>query len=356
MLQRLKIGALVGLLATAVIGMSGFAAVSAQDASPTAAECVSPGLPPGTPTPMEEGMEGMDMASPEAGMDMASPEAMEGMASPEAMPVPAATALPEGQPADEATTAAIDAALTNYVACLNQADATGDPSLYVALESANFIFENTGTGNPYDRVAILLEEGGTGPVELLGVSNQMIYDDGRVSGDLSLLLGDHWATTIRAFLHQDGDIWLYDAELFLAADVSGVESVSVNGVTLIETTDETTGQITYAFEFTGGTEIIQTEALIFTLANEGQEVHEALVVQLPEGADPMGILDGSISEDQAEFIGGVFGIAPGATAELTFLNLEPGVYTMICFVPGPDGAPHAVHGMIGQFEVVTPAE
>src|SRR5680860_738774 len=93
MLHRLKIGGLAGLLAIAVIGMSGFGAVSAQDASPVAAECVSPGLPPGTPTPME----GMDMASPEA---VASPESG---ASPEAMPMPEATPLPEGQPADEET-------------------------------------------------------------------------------------------------------------------------------------------------------------------------------------------------------------------------------------------------------------
>jgi hypothetical protein len=29
---------------------------------------------------------------------------------------------------------------------------------------------------------------------------------------------------------------------------------------------------------------------------------------------------------------------------------------MICFFPGPDGAPHAAHGMIQQFNIVEPAE
>ena len=77
MLERMRIGAFAVLLAIAVIGMSGLAASAqeatpAADGSPMAAECVSPGLPPGTPTPMDEGaaspeaMEDMEMASPEA--------------------------------------------------------------------------------------------------------------------------------------------------------------------------------------------------------------------------------------------------------------------------------------------------
>ena len=64
MLSRLKIGMLAVAAALLAVGGSGIATVTAQDASPTPVECVSPGLPPGTPTPMEEGMEGMDMASP----------------------------------------------------------------------------------------------------------------------------------------------------------------------------------------------------------------------------------------------------------------------------------------------------
>ncbi|CAN5565547.1 hypothetical protein BH23CHL4_BH23CHL4_29820 [soil metagenome] len=360
MLERLKIGALAGLLAIAVVGMSGFAAVSAQDATPTgdgtpmAAECVSPGLPPGTPTPMEEGMEGMDMASPEAGMDVASPEAG---ASPEAMPMPEAPPLPEGQPADEATAAEIDAALTNYVACLNQGTAAGDPALYVALESGNFIMESTGTGNPYDRVASEME-GGIGAVTLLGISNQMTYEDGRVSGDVALVIGDHWATTIRVLLVQEGDTWLWDEEHFLPADTSDAESISVVGVAISETTDESTGEVTYAFTFTGGsTTFTQVEALVFSVDNTtAVELHEAVVLQLPEGADPMGIFDGSVAFEDVEFIGAVAPIFPGEIKELALVNLEPGIYTMVCFFPGPDGAPHAMNGMIAQFEIVAPAE
>ena len=51
----------------------------------------------------------------------------------------------------------------------------------------------------------------------------------------------------------------------------------------------------------------------------------------------------------------MFDIPPDGSADLTFLNLPVGTYTMICFYPGPDGAPHAAHGMVQQFNIVEPA-
>ena len=81
----------------------------------------------------------------------------------------------------------------------------------------------------------------------------------------------------------------------------------------------------------------------------------AIVLQLPDGADPLGLLDGSVAFEDVTFLGGVFDIAPGGSADLTFLNLPVGTYTMICFFPSPDGAPHAAHGMVQQFNIVEPA-
>ena len=68
----------VAALALGIFSSAGIAGVSAQDASPEASPasvaCVSPGLPPGTPTPMDD-MAGMDMGSPEAMEEVASPAA-----------------------------------------------------------------------------------------------------------------------------------------------------------------------------------------------------------------------------------------------------------------------------------------
>ncbi len=36
--------------------------------------------------------------------------------------------------------------------------------------------------------------------------------------------------------------------------------------------------------------------------------------------------------------------------------LPPGMYTLLCFFPSPDGAPHIAGGMVAPFEVLAPAE
>lgn len=334
-------------LALGVFGTAGLAGVSAQDASPEATAtvaCVSPGLPPGTPTPMDD-MSGMDMGSPVAD------EAME-EGSPMAVVEEAPAAV--GAAADEATSAAGIAAITNYVACYNEGQATGDPGLYVALESQNYV-ESQGYATRYDRAA---DEIGSpfSTATLLGATNVQTWDDGRISVDSELLIGDHWYNHWRIYFTKGEDgTWMYDEEATLPPRPD-VDFVAINGLNITETKDESTGDITYAFvSLSGSWDFAQTDAIIFNISNAGEEPHEAIVMQLPEGADPMGILDGSVDMSQVNFIGGVFDIAPGASADLTLLNLEPGTYTLICFFPSPDGAPHAAHGMVQQFTIVAPA-
>jgi uncharacterized cupredoxin-like copper-binding protein len=250
--------------------------------------------------------------------------------------------------------ATIVAAIENYVACYNQGQATGDPSLYVGLESSGYL-ASQGYANPYDRVA---DELGSpfATATLLALDNPMVWDDGRVSADAQLLIGDHWFNEWRIFLTADGDAWLYDQEAPLPPQPD-VDFVAVNGINITETTDEASGEITYAFQsFSGSWDFVATDAIVFNFTNSGAEAHEALVMQLPDGADPMGLLDGSVAFEDVTFYGGVFDIAPGGSADLTFLNLPVGTYTMICFFPGPDGAPHAAHGMVQQFNIVEPAE
>ncbi len=69
----------------------------------------------------------------------------------------------------------------------------------------------------------------------------------------------------------------------------------------------------------------------------------------------MGLLDGSLSFDQVQFIGGLFEIEPGGSQDLALVDLEPGAYTLTCFFPAPDGKTHAEHGMTATF-TVNPAE
>ena len=54
------------------------------------------------------------------------------------------------------------------------------------------------------------------------------------------------------------------------------------------------------------------------------------------------------------FVGGPNDAAPGKSTTVT-VKLGPGLYAVMCFIPGADGKPHAAHGMIGEVQVVTPA-
>jgi len=323
-------------LALGFVTSASLAPVSAQDASPVASPdtivCVSPGLPPGTPTPMDE-MGDMDMGTP-----MAVAEEEEAVT---------------GTPADEATSAIVIASVHNYAACYNEGQASGDPGLYVALESTTYI-ATQGFTNPYDRVAAELESPFKN-VTVLDVDNVTIWGDGRVSADVQLMIGDYWYNNWRIFFSERSGVWAWDQESPLPP-TPDVDFVAVNGINITETTDEATGGITYAFEsFSGSWDFVQTDAIVFNFSNSGEEAHEAIVVQLPEGADPMGLLDGSVPFEDVSVIGGVFFIEPGGSADLTLVGLPVGTYTMLCFYPSPDGAPHAAHGMVQQFNIVAPA-
>ncbi len=101
---------------------------------------------------------------------------------------------------------------------------------------------------------------------------------------------------------------------------------------------------------TPGTHTIQ-------VVNQGSQVHEAVVVQLPP--------NGSIKAFAAAFepgaalpdpppgkpIGGVTGIERGNQGWAT-ITFSPGRYGLICFFPDPaSGAPHFTKGMMVDFDV-----
>jgi hypothetical protein len=90
----------------------------------------------------------------------------------------------------------------------------------------------------------------------------------------------------------------------------------------------------------------------FRIHNAGEQTHEVFVVRLNDGvtgeqfmaaaeADPTGMPPGTP-------LGGNGAISSGLSNYLT-LNLEPGRYLVLCFVPDPaDGVPHAMKGMVRE--------
>ncbi len=89
----------------------------------------------------------------------------------------------------------------------------------------------------------------------------------------------------------------------------------------------------------------------FVLTNAGAQAHFMLIGKLAEGVS---LEDALASEDgsgiEAEWESGL-AAAGGEDEEAITFDLEPGDYGMVCFVPDPDGTPHAFKGMAIPFTV-----
>jgi uncharacterized cupredoxin-like copper-binding protein len=87
--------------------------------------------------------------------------------------------------------------------------------------------------------------------------------------------------------------------------------------------------------------------------NPAAQSHEVELVKLAAGktmqdlmawiADPQGPPPGNA-------IGGIAGMGHGVVQSFTY-DFAPGEYGLICFLPGPDGKPHFLDGMLQQFTV-----
>lgn len=97
-----------------------------------------------------------------------------------------------------------------------------------------------------------------------------------------------------------------------------------------------------------------------TLVNAGAQPHQAAIGRVKPGVTVDQVLAAAKRGSSAEaylfsvldFVGGPNAIAPHAQ-QGTILNLRPGHYVALCFVPGPDGRPHYQMGMITPFTVTT---
>jgi len=100
-------------------------------------------------------------------------------------------------------------------------------------------------------------------------------------------------------------------------------------------------------ELTAGRRVIRVD-------NRAAQPHEVLLVQLAPGKTPHDVIAWAETPDgppPGRPIGGTTGLAKGEVNYVT-VDLEPGEYALICFVPdAKDGKPHFVHGMVRQVTV-----
>ena len=92
----------------------------------------------------------------------------------------------------------------------------------------------------------------------------------------------------------------------------------------------------------------------FSFENIGSEVHEMIVLKLPDGMTLEQALQLPEEEADEVLFGGIVAILfaqPGqqGTATVT-ATLTPGTYGLLCFIENANG-PHAIQGMFAEFAV-----
>jgi hypothetical protein len=97
------------------------------------------------------------------------------------------------------------------------------------------------------------------------------------------------------------------------------------------------------------------------VVNDGAQLHELAVIRIPDGTTLDDVVDvASIPIGQPRpqepwtSIGGVSLLSPGTAAEFDFdtLDMAPGHYALICFIPSPDDRiAHAAKGMAWEFDI-----
>ena len=105
------------------------------------------------------------------------------------------------------------------------------------------------------------------------------------------------------------------------------------------------------YEFQGVDEELLSGATSFRLDNAGEEPHEFVLSRIETDATIDELLDLPEEEARAQLedVGRAF--AEPGDSDVLETELQPGRYGYVCFVPSPDGPPHAFLGMRGEFTV-----
>lgn len=116
------------------------------------------------------------------------------------------------------------------------------------------------------------------------------------------------------------------------------------------------------YEFEGVPDTLPAGFATFAFSNEGEEVHEMLMVRYKDESltieDLMKLSDEE-AQSKIDFLGASFG--PPGTKDVESKELAPGKYALLCFVPvgstspkaarNADGPPHVARGMSAEFTV-----
>lgn len=125
------------------------------------------------------------------------------------------------------------------------------------------------------------------------------------------------------------------------------DTEAAEGATVVEVT-----AVDYGFD--AELEGLAAGSYAFDVTNGGEAGHEAFIGKLAEGVTLQEVLDFEGDPFAEGLVTGEVGFVlvptPGDTRVIN-AELDAGTYGLVCFIPGPEGTPHAFLGMAREFTV-----
>lgn len=114
------------------------------------------------------------------------------------------------------------------------------------------------------------------------------------------------------------------------------------------------------YQFEGVPELIGGGPVAVTLKNEGEEIHEIVLLRINDDVTLSAEELFALPEEEAmtETMPAGFGFAEIGKSSTSFIRLEPGRYAVACFIPvgskagqEGNGPPHFTEGMFAELNV-----
>ena len=307
-LRQIMSGSLVALLASAALV-----------ASPTAAQTTTTAC----------SVASSSAATPEAeaiAIEAATPSTLP-LASPVATPVAGIDAL-----SNEITHAA-----EQLAACLSE----NDSAAVVQLASERYLGQLFGSSVPLsvdDFISISQSISAT-PVRIVSVEDITEGENDRVTATVTQVVGQQLIAATWTFKPGSATVpWMLDMEQRLPTTApAGADELGVEIDDLSFDLDPTT---------------VNGPDLVLRGENTDDIDHEMLVLKLASGFTTQDLLraTGPDLPPQVTYLGEV-PVRAGKQQDLVLVDLEPGLYTIVCLFPDSEGIPHLAQGMTATFTV-----
>jgi hypothetical protein len=263
-------------------------------------------------------------------------------ATPASLPLAAATPVASDVDPLETLSTELTAVSEALAACLS----AGESDTVIELASERYLGQLFGSSVPLstdDYLAITSELTPT-PTRLITLEQVEQTDEGRATALVTQIVGNQLMQAEWTFEQVEGErpsdrsAWKVMSERQLPVSAPGGAA----------TLDVEIRDLTFRLD----SSTVEGPDIVLRGENGSNEDHEMLVLRFADGFTTADLLraTGPDLPTSVTFVGEL-PVRAGGEGDLVLMDLDPGVYTLVCLFPDPQGTPHLAQGMEATFTV-----